>query len=88
MDSEMQFGEVEEARPQPQMRPDQNKHYAVAACGPIQEDDLLIFVDLDVMRDMEQHALSDTNVELGGVMLGGQFEDSEGRPFVLITDSL
>jgi proteasome lid subunit RPN8/RPN11 len=37
---------------------------------------------------MEEHALTDTNVELGGVMLGGQYEDENGRPFVVITDSL
>ena len=40
------------------------------------------------MREMESHALSDTRVELGGVMLGGHHEDERGRPFVLVTDSL
>ena len=37
---------------------------------------------------MEAHALSDTSVELGGVLLGGQYEDQTGRPFVLVSDSL
>ena len=88
MDSEMQFGDVEETRPQPRLRPDRNKHYATATCGELREDDIPIYVDLDVMLDMEAHALSDTNVELGGVMLGGQFEDADGRPFVVVSDSL
>ena len=38
--------------------------------------------------EIESHAHSDTNVELGGVLLGGQYEDEEGRPFVLVADSL
>ena len=37
---------------------------------------------------MEAHALSDTRVELGGVVLGGQYEDEQGRPFVVIADTL
>src|SRR5262245_19744339 len=37
---------------------------------------------------MEEHALSDTAVELGGVLLGGHYEDEAGRPFVVVTDSL
>lgn len=88
MDSEIQFGEIEETPPQPELRPDRNKHYAVAGCGAPGERELPIFVDLDVMRDMEAHAQTDTSVELGGVMLGGQYHDDEGRPFVVVTDSL
>jgi proteasome lid subunit RPN8/RPN11 len=30
----------------------------------------------------------DTSVELGGVLLGGHYEDERGRPFVVVTDSL
>lgn len=82
------FGEVEEQRPAPNVRPDRNRHFAVVACGEVAADDLPIFVDLDVLGDMEAHALTDTTVELGGVMLGGQYEDEEGRPFVVVTDSL
>lgn len=88
MDSEIQFGEIEETPPQPELRPDRNKHYAVAACGALGERELPIFVDLDVMRDMEAHARTDTSVELGGVMLGGQYHDDDGQPFVVVTDSL
>jgi proteasome lid subunit RPN8/RPN11 len=85
---DIQFGEVEETRPEVRLRPDANKHFAVAAVYSPREGELPIFVDIDAMRDMEEHALSDTSVELGGVMLGGQYEDEDGRPFVLVTDSL
>jgi proteasome lid subunit RPN8/RPN11 len=85
---DMQFGELEQSGPQPQLRPDRNKHFAVAACGKPAEEDLSIFVDMDVMRDMQRHAHRDTGVELGGVMLGGHFEDEQGRPFVMVQDSL
>lgn len=88
MDSDIHFGELEHTAPRPQLRPDQNRHYAVAACGAAGEDELLIYVDIDVMRDIESHASSNTNVELGGVLLGGQYEDHDGRPFVVITDCL
>ena len=88
MSSEIHFGELEESEPQRALRPDQDAHFATATVGKIGDEELLIFVDLDVQRDMEAHALSNTRVELGGVMLGGQFIDDEGRPFVIITDSL
>jgi proteasome lid subunit RPN8/RPN11 len=88
MDSDIQFGEVEETPPLTQLRPDRNKHFAAVVCGTLRDDDLPIFIDLDVMRDMEAHALSNTNVELGGVMLGGQYQDQQGNPFVVVTDSL
>lgn len=88
MDSEILFGEIEETPPRPELRPDRNRHFAVAACGAPGERELPIFVDLDVMRDMEAHSQTDTSVELGGVLLGGQHHDDDGRPFVVVTDSL
>ena len=88
MDDGISFGEVEEAAPEGALRPDKNRHYAVAAYGSPEEQDLPIFVDLDVLLDMEDHAQSDTSVELGGVLLGGHYEDEEGKPFVIVTDSL
>ena len=88
-DLDIQFGDLEEATPEVRLRPDGNKHFCVVPVySPSEENELPIFVDLDAMRDMEDHALSDTGVELGGVMLGGQYEDERGRPFVLVTDSL
>jgi proteasome lid subunit RPN8/RPN11 len=88
MDDEIRFGELEEAPRSQRVRPDQNRHWAVVPYQSPGSDDLPIFVDVDVLREMEAHARSDTSVELGGVLLGGQYEDEEGHPFVLVTDSL
>jgi proteasome lid subunit RPN8/RPN11 len=96
MSFDIQFGELEHAEPQKGLRPDQDAHFCVMPVGEIGmpetqhagQGDLMIFVDLDVMRDMEAHANSDTSVELGGVMLGRQLFDDQGQPFVVITDCL
>lgn len=88
MDADIHFGEIEEVQPEVRLRPDENKHYSVVAFESPRKNELPVYIDLDVMRDMEAHALSDTSVELGGVMLGGQYHDSEGNAFVMVTDSL
>ena len=88
MSSDIQFGEVEQHGPSPGIRPDEDASFCVTPVGKIDPDDLLIFVDLDVARDMEAHALTNTSVELGGVMLGMQHVDENGRPFVVVSDSL
>lgn len=88
MSDDMQFGDLEESQPEQSLRPDQNRHFAVVAYGKPADRDLPIFVDLDVLLDMEAHAATDKTVELGGVMLGGHHEDASGQPFVLISDSL
>ena len=88
MDSEMQFGDLEEAVPRTALRPDRNRHFAVRAIGQPLPEDLPVFIELDALRQMEYHALSDMNVELGGVMLGGQYFDADSHPFVLVTDVL
>lgn len=85
---EISFGDVQHAERQTQRRPDKNKHYAVVPVFEPADQDLRIYVDVDALRDMETHALSDTSVELGGVLLGGHYEDEDGRPFVVVTDSL
>ena len=77
MNDEIQFGEVEEAAPERALRPDENRHFAVAAYGEPVEHDLPVFVDLDVLADMEGHAQSDMSVELGGVQCGA---GKRGRP--------
>ena len=88
MNDDVQFGEVEEASPKRQLRPDQNAQFAVATVGQPTDRELRVYVDLDVFCDMETHARSDTRVELGGVLLGGQYEDDKGRPFVVINESI
>ena len=87
-DSDIEFSDLDQAQRQQQLRPDRNRQYAVVTCGRVDESDLPVFVDIDALRDMELHALSDTRVELGGVMLGGQYEDADGNPFVVVADSL
>jgi proteasome lid subunit RPN8/RPN11/archaellum component FlaC len=88
MSSEITFGEVEQNEPQIAVRPDRDAHYSVATVGDVNISELPIFVDLDVQRDMEAHAHTNTRVELGGVMLGKQCIDAHGKPFVIVTDSL
>ena len=88
MDDEIQFGEVQYDQPERSLRPDRDGHFVVAVCGDLPPEDLPIFVDLDVMRDMEAHALTDTKVELGGVMLGQRYLDRDDQPFVVVTDCL
>ena len=88
MGSEIQFGEIEKSRPERQTPPDKNRQFAVVECQEPQSGELRIYVDLDVMKDMESHAESDTTVELGGVLLGRQLEDEQGQPFVVVSDSL
>jgi proteasome lid subunit RPN8/RPN11 len=85
---DIQFGDVQEAIPETSLRPDRNAHFAVVSYEDPEEREIPVFLDLDVMIDMEEHAASDTSVELGGVLLGGQFHDEEGHPFIVITDSL
>jgi proteasome lid subunit RPN8/RPN11 len=88
MDPEISFGDVQHVERQRLRRPDENKHFAVVPVFEPDEEELRIYVDIDAIQDMELHALSNTNVELGGVLLGGQYEDEEGRPFVLVSDAL
>ena len=88
MDSDIQFGQVEHSEPLRGVRPDRDRHYSVIECGDVADTDLPIFVDMDVLRDMEAHARENTRVELGGVMLGQQHNDEYGNPFVIVTDSL
>ena len=88
MNADIQFGQVEQAEPERGLRPDQDRHFVVAECGSVREQDLPIYVDMDVLRDMEAHARENTRVELGGVMLGRHHIDDQGNPFVVISDSL
>ena len=85
---EIEFGEIQHYQPDQSLRPDEDPRLAVVTVGEIVPDELPIFVDLDVMRDMENHARTNTSVELGGVMLGHQYRDAQDQPFVLVTDCL
>ncbi len=87
MDKEISFGDFQQSQPQFGVAPDRNPHFAVACVGAASSASP-IFVDLDVMRELESHALDNINVELGGVLLGDQLVDAEGNPFVVVRDSL
>jgi proteasome lid subunit RPN8/RPN11 len=85
---ELVFGEVQQVAVGQLQRPDEGAEFAVVPYGGPRDGDLPVFVDLDALTAMDQHAKSDTAVELGGVLLGGRYQDSRGRPFVVISHSL
>lgn len=87
-DDGIQFGELRSEQPVPVLPPDLDGHYAVQPMGQPAPHDLPVFVDLDVWNELENHALSDTSVELGGVLLGDQATDRNGRAVVIVRDSL
>lgn len=87
MDDEISFGEIRQSQPDRGIAPDRNPHFAVAWVGEPGASPI-VFVDLDVMRELESHALENVSVELGGVLLGRQSIDDLGRPYIAITDSL
>jgi proteasome lid subunit RPN8/RPN11 len=83
------FDEMKVREPERRQRPDRDRKIACLAYevpGPI---DLPIFLDRRTADAIERHALSDTSVELGGILLGKECLDSAtGLPFVWITQSL
>lgn len=88
MSDEMSFGEIQVSQPENGLRPDQDPHYAVVAVGQPAVDPLRIYVDLATCCAIEEHLSGDTSIELGGVLLGGQFIDDEGHPFVIVKEAL
>lgn len=86
---EMVFGEVKFREPVRMRRPDRDPRRACVAYGIPREGDLPIFLDLRPADAIERHALSDTSVELGGIVLGKECVDDEtGQPFVWISESI
>jgi proteasome lid subunit RPN8/RPN11 len=85
---DIEFGCVETVRHAQRLRPDREGRFTVVPYGVPEADDLPIFVDLDALRDIEAHALSELRSELGGVLLGEPCVDEQGLPFVVISDSL
>ncbi|MDR3638341.1 MAG: Mov34/MPN/PAD-1 family protein [Isosphaeraceae bacterium] len=86
---EIVFGEVKVREPERRTRPDRDRRFACIAYevpGPI---DLPIFLDRLAADAIERHALRDTSVELGGILLGKEcLDDETGTPFVWVTKSL
>jgi proteasome lid subunit RPN8/RPN11 len=86
---EISFGEVTYRQPQRRLRPDLDRRWACLAYQVPGPDDLPIFLDFKTADAIERHALSDTTVELGGILLGHECRDEQtGQPFVWITQAL
>jgi proteasome lid subunit RPN8/RPN11 len=83
------FDEVSYREPQRHRRPDRDRNLACLAYGTPGPEDLPIFIDRKTVDAIERHALSDTSVELGGIVLGKECVDEEtGRPFVWISEAI
>jgi proteasome lid subunit RPN8/RPN11 len=85
----MVFGDVAYREPRRLRRPDRDRKYACLAYQVPGADDMPIFLDREVADRIERHALSDTSVELGGILLGHEcVDDQTGQPFVWISREL
>jgi proteasome lid subunit RPN8/RPN11 len=86
---EIVFEDVKYREPERRRRPDRDRRWACLAYEVAGPDDLPIFLDRMTADAIERHALRDTTVELGGILLGKECVDDEtGEPFVWITQSL
>jgi len=86
---EMTFGDVSYREPERRRRPDRDRRWAALAYELPGPDDLPIFLDLRTADRIERHALRDTSVELGGILLGKEcVDDQTGEPYVWVTQAL
>lgn len=86
---EIVFDEVRYREPERRIRPDRDRKWACVAYEVPHPIDLPIFLDRATADAIERHALRDTSVELGGILLGKECIDEQtGLPFVHITKSL
>jgi proteasome lid subunit RPN8/RPN11 len=86
---EISFDEVKYREPVRLLRPDRDRRYACLSYHVPGANDLPIFVDHRTADAMERHALSDTSVELGGILLGKEcVDEATGVPFVWVSESL
>ena len=85
----MVFGEVSYREPVRLRRPDRDRGRACVAYEVPGPDDLPIFLDRRPADAIERHALRDTSVELGGILLGREcLDDETGEPFVWVTEAV
>lgn len=83
------FGDVTYREPRKLRRPDRDPTRATLACGIPAPGDLPIFLDHRPADAIERHALRDTSVELGGILLGSEcIDELTGEPFVWITEAI
>jgi proteasome lid subunit RPN8/RPN11 len=83
------FEDVKYREPKKARRPDRDRRFACLAYEVPRAEDLPIFLDRQTADAIERHALRDTSVELGGIILGHEcIDDQTGEPFVWVTKSL
>jgi proteasome lid subunit RPN8/RPN11 len=83
------FGDMRVREPERRLRPDRDRRFVCLAYEVPAPADLPIFLDRRTADAIERHALSDTSVELGGILLGKEcLDQATGLPFVWITHSL
>ncbi|MGE5754186.1 MAG: Mov34/MPN/PAD-1 family protein, partial [Planctomycetaceae bacterium] len=88
-DEEIVFGDVRFREPERRRRPDRDRKWVCLAYELPGPGDLPIFLDRRPADAIERHALRDTSVELGGILLGKEcVDDRTGEPFVWIAKSL
>jgi proteasome lid subunit RPN8/RPN11 len=88
-DEEIQFDEVAYREPHKARRPDYDPKRACIAYRVPGPDDLPIFLDKTPADHIERHALRDTSVELGGILLGKEcVDEASGLPFVWVTEAI
>jgi proteasome lid subunit RPN8/RPN11 len=86
---EITFGDMTVREPERRQRPDRDRRFACLAYEIPGLADLPIFLDRRAADAIERHALSDTSVELGGILLGKECVDQHtGQPFVWVSHSL
>jgi proteasome lid subunit RPN8/RPN11 len=86
---EITFGEMSVREPERRQRPDRDRRFACLAYEVPGLADLPIFLDRRAADAIERHALSDTSVELGGILLGKECLDQQtGQPFVWVSHSV
>lgn len=85
----MVFDEMTYREPKRLRRPDRDARFASVTYMLPRPGDLPIFLDRGPADAIERHALRDTTVELGGILLGTEcVDDQTGEPFVWITQAL
>src|SRR4051812_27996089 len=85
----MVFDEIRYREPVRLLRPDRDRRHACLSYHVPGPEDLPVFVDHQTADAMERHALSDTSVELGGILLGKEcVDEASGTPFVWVSRSL
>ncbi len=85
----MVFDDVRYREPTRMRRPDRDRRWVCLAYETPGHDDLPIFLDRTAADAIERHALRDTSVELGGILLGKEcVDDQTGVPFVRVTSWL